>query len=211
MGEQHEQFRDDQVSPSGGNPHNQGASSPGDLHKRGPCENLRCLHQGNSESCCFRATDSPQPARKGEVLNPGSGRLPLGQSEEWMNVSTVPGNFATLSRLSGCLHRIEVSHIARHLGVCSLKQTGIPPVELAGDAPSKKARAPQIGCGGGAVRYENDANGSCKKAPGFSLYLQLLRIWSEFALSFAELLIAAHFICTFDMLLQEKNNEEMHI
>jgi hypothetical protein len=92
-----------------------------------------------------------------------------------------------------------------------LKQTGIPPVELAGDAPSKKARAPQIGCDGGAVRYENDADGSCKKAPGFSLYLQLLREWRKFAGSFTELLIAAHFICTFDMLLQEKNNEEMHI
>jgi hypothetical protein len=128
-----------------------------------------------------------------------------------MIVLAIPENFATLSRLSGCLHRIEVSHIARHLGVCSLKQTGMPPVELAGDAPSKKARAPQIGCDDAVVRYENDADGSCEKAPGFSLYLQLLRIWSEFALSFAELLIAAHFICTFDMLLQEKNNEEMHI
>ena len=128
-----------------------------------------------------------------------------------MNVPTIPENFATLSRPNGCLHRIEVSHIARHLGVCSLKQTGMPPVELAGDAPSKKARAPQIGCDCAVVRYENDANGLCQKASGSSLYLQLLRIWSEFALSFAELLIAAHFICTFDMLLQEKNNEEMHI
>ena len=128
-----------------------------------------------------------------------------------MNVPTVPGNFATLSCPSGCLHRIEVSHIARHLGVRSLKQTRMPPVELAGDAPSKKTGAPLHGCDGAVVRYENDADGSCKKAPGFSLYLQLLRIWSEFAGSFAELLIAAHFICTFDMLLQEKNNEEMHI
>jgi len=116
-----------------------------------------------------------------------------------MNVSTVPGNFATLSRLSGCLHRIEVSHIARHLGVCSLKQTGIPPVELAGDAPSKKARAPQIGCDGGAVRYENDANGSCQKASGSSLYLQPLRVWGEFAGSFVELPIAARFIRIFEV------------
>jgi len=128
-----------------------------------------------------------------------------------MNVPTVPGNFATLSRPSGCLHRIEVSHIARHFGVRSLKQTGIPPVELAGDAPSKKTGVPLLGCDCAVVRYENDANGLCQKASGSSLYLQLLRIWSEFALSFAELLIAAHFICTFDMLLQEKNNEEMHI
>ena len=128
-----------------------------------------------------------------------------------MIVLAIPENFATLSRLSGCLHRIEVSHIARHLGVCSLKQTGIPPVELAGDAPSKKARAPQIGCDGGAVRYENDANGSCQKASGSSLYLQLLRVWSDFVRRFAQLLIAAHFICTFDLNLQEKNNEEMHI
>ena len=128
-----------------------------------------------------------------------------------MNVSTVPGNFATLSRLSGCLHRIEVSHIARHLGVCSLKQTGIPPVELAGDAPSKKARAPQIGCGGGAVRYENDANGSCKKAPGFSLYLQLLRIWSEFAVRFAELPTAARSIRIFEVDMSPAFNREMRI
>ena len=116
-----------------------------------------------------------------------------------MNVPTVPGNFATLSRPSGCLHRIEVSHIARHFGVRSLKQTGMPPVELAGDAPSKKARAPQIGCDDAVVRYENDADGSCEKAPGFSLYLQLLRIWSEFAGSFAELPTAARFIRNFEV------------
>ena len=128
-----------------------------------------------------------------------------------MNVSTVPGNFATLSRLSGCLHRIEVSHIARHLGVCSWKQTGIPPVELAGDAPSKKTGVPLLGCDCAVVRYENDANGSCQKASGSSLYLQLLRVWSDFVRRFAQLLIAAHFICTFDLNLQEKNNEEMHI
>ncbi len=128
-----------------------------------------------------------------------------------MNVPTVPGNFATLSRPSGCLHRIEVSHIARHLGVRSLKQTGMPPVDLAGDAPSKKTGAPLHGCDGAVVRYENDADGSCQKASGSSLYLRLLRVWSEFAGSFAELLIAARFIYTFDMILQEKNNEEMHI
>ena len=128
-----------------------------------------------------------------------------------MNVSTVPGNFATLSRLSGCLHRIEVSHIARHLGVRSLKQAGMPPVELVGDTPSKKAGAPLLGCDGGAVRYENDADGSCQKASGSSLYLQLLRIWSEFALSFAELLIAAHFICVFEMYFLLLGNRGMHI
>jgi hypothetical protein len=128
-----------------------------------------------------------------------------------MNVSTVPGNFATLSRLSGCLHRIEVSHIARHLGVCSLKQTGIPPVELAGDAPSKKTGVPLLGCDCAVVRYENDANGLCQKASGSSLYLQLLRIWSEFALSFAELLIAAHFICVFEMYFLLLGNRGMHI
>ena len=128
-----------------------------------------------------------------------------------MNLLAIPENFATLSRPSECLHRIEVSHIARHLGVCSLKQTGMPPVELAGDTSSKKTGAPLLGCDCGAVRYENDADGSCEKAPGFSIYLQLLRVWGEFAGSFVELPIAAHFICTFDMLLQEKNNEEMHI
>ncbi len=93
-----------------------------------------------------------------------------------MNVPTVPGNFATLSRLSGCLHRIEVSHIARHLGVRSLKQMEMPPVEMDGDAPHKKAGAPLLGCDGGAVRYENDADGSCQKASGSSLYLQTLRV-----------------------------------
>ena len=128
-----------------------------------------------------------------------------------MNVPTVPGNFATLSRPSGCMHRIEVSHIARHLGVRSLKQTGMPPVELAGDATSKKTGASQPGCDCGAVRYENDADGSCKKAPGFSLYLQLLRIWSEFTGRFAELLIAAHFICVFEVYFLLLGNRGMHI
>ena len=128
-----------------------------------------------------------------------------------MNVPTVPGNFATLSRPSGCLHRIEVSHIARHLGVRSLKQIGMPPVESAGVTPSKKTGTQQLGCDDAVARYENDADGSCQKASGSSLYLQLLREWRKFAGSFTELLIAAHFICTFDMLLQEKNNEEMHI
>jgi hypothetical protein len=116
-----------------------------------------------------------------------------------MNVPTISGNFATLSRPIGCPHRIEVSHIARHLGVRSLKQTGMPPVELAGDTLSKKTGAPLLGCDDAVVRYENDADGSCKKVPGFSLYLQLLRIWSEFAVRFAELPTAARFICVFEM------------
>ena len=128
-----------------------------------------------------------------------------------MNVPAISGNFATLSRPIGCPHRIDVSQVARHLEARSPKQMGMLPVEMVGDAPSKKTGAPLLGCDDAVVRYENDADGSCKKTPGFSLYLQLLRIWSEFAGSFAELLIAAHFICTFDMLLQEKNNEEMHI
>ena len=116
-----------------------------------------------------------------------------------MNVPAISGNFATLSCPIGCPHRIEVSHIARHLGVRSLKQTGMPPVELAGDAPSKKTGAPLHGCDGAVVRYENDADGSCKKAPRFSLYLQLLRIWSEFAGSFAELPTAARFTRNFEV------------
>lgn len=128
-----------------------------------------------------------------------------------MNVSTVPGNFTTLSRLSGCLHRIEVSHIARHLGVRSLKQTGMPPVELAGDAPSKKTGAPLLGCDCGAVRYENDADGSCEKAPVFSLYLQPLRVWGEFTGSFGELPIAARFICVCEMYFLLLGNRRMHI
>ena len=128
-----------------------------------------------------------------------------------MNVPTIPENFATLSRPSECLHRIEVSHIARHLGVCSLKQTGMPPVELAGDTSSKKTGAPLLGCDCGAVRYENDADGSCEKAPGFSLYLQLLRVWSDFVRMFAELPIAAHFICAFEMYFLLLGNRGMHI
>jgi len=116
-----------------------------------------------------------------------------------MNVPAISGNFATLSRPIGCPHRIEVSHIARHLGVRSLKQTGMPPVELAGDAPSKNTGAPLPGRDGAVVRFENDADASCKKVPGVSLYLQLLRIWSEFAGSFAELLIAARFIRSFEV------------
>ena len=128
-----------------------------------------------------------------------------------MNVPTVPGNFATLSRPSGCLHRIEVSHIARHLGVRSLKQIGMPPVESAGVTPSKKTGTQQLGCDDAVARYENDADGSCQKASGSSLYLQLLRIWSEFGLSFAELLIAAHFICVFEMYFLLLGNRGMHI
>lgn len=116
-----------------------------------------------------------------------------------MNVLAIPENFATLSRPSGCLHRIEVSHIARHLGVRSLKQAGMPAVELVGDTPSKKAGAPLLGCDGGALRYENDADGSCQKASGSSLYLQLLRIWCEFAGRFAELPTAARFIRNFEV------------
>ena len=128
-----------------------------------------------------------------------------------MNVPTVPGNFATLSRPSGCLHRIEVSHIARHLGVRSLKQIGMPPVESAGDTPSKKTGAPLLGCDCGAVRYENDADGSCKKAPGSSLYLPLLRIWSEFAVRFAELPTAARSIRIFEVDMSPAFNREMRI
>jgi hypothetical protein len=128
-----------------------------------------------------------------------------------MNVPTVPGNFATLSCPSGCLHRIEVSHIARHLGVRSLKQTGMPPVELAGDTPSKKTGAQQLGCDDAVVRHENDADGSCQKASGSSLYLQPLRIWGEFAGSFFELPIAAHFICVFEMYSLLLGNRGMHI
>jgi hypothetical protein len=128
-----------------------------------------------------------------------------------MNLLAIPENFATLSRPSECLHRIEVSHIARHLGVCSLKQTGMPPVELACDTPSKKTGTQQLGCDRGAVRYENDADGSCQKASGSSLYLQLLRVWGEFAGSFAELPIAAHFICAFEMYFLLLGNRGMHI
>ena len=73
------------------------------------------------------------------------------------------------------------------------------PVELVGDTPSKKAGAPLLGCDGGAVRYENYADGSCEKAPDYSLYLQLLREWRKFAGSFAELPNAARFICVFEM------------
>jgi len=75
----------------------------------------------------------------------------------------------------------------------------MPPVELAGDAPSKKTGAPLPGCDGAVVQYENDADGSCKKASGFSLYLQLLREWRKFAESFAELPNAVRFICVFEM------------
>jgi len=128
-----------------------------------------------------------------------------------MNVPAISGNFANLSRPIGCPHRIEVSHIARHLGVRSLKQTGMPPVELAGDAPSKKTGAPLHGCDDAVVRYENDADGSCQGAPGSSLYLQLLRVWGEGAGSFAELLIAAHFICVFEMYFLQLGNRGMHI
>jgi hypothetical protein len=128
-----------------------------------------------------------------------------------MNVPTISGNFATLSRPIGCPHRIEVSHIARHLGVCSLKKTGMPPVESAGDTPSKKTGAPLLGCDCRAVRYENDADGSCEKAPGFSIYLQLLRVWGEFAGSFVELPIAAHFICVLEMYFLLLGSRGMHI
>jgi hypothetical protein len=128
-----------------------------------------------------------------------------------MNVPAISGNFATPSRPNGCLHRIEVSHIARHLGVRSLKQAGMPPVELVGDTPSKKAGAPLLGCDGGAVRYENDADGSCQKASGSSLYLQPLRVWGGFAGSFGELQIAAHFICVFEMYFLLLGNRGMHI
>jgi hypothetical protein len=128
-----------------------------------------------------------------------------------MNVPTIPENFATLSRPNGCLHRIEVSHIARHLGVCSLKQTGMPLVELAGDTPSKKTGAPLHGCDRGGVRCENDADGSCEKAPVFSLYLQPLRVWGEFTGSFGELPIAARFICVCEMYFLLLGNRRMHI
>jgi len=128
-----------------------------------------------------------------------------------MNVPAISGNFATSSRPNGCLHRIEVSHIARHLRVRSLKQTGMPPVESAGDAPSKNTGAPLPGCDGTVVRYENDADGSCQGAPGSSLYLQLLRVWDEGAGSFAELLIAAHYICGFEVYFLLLGNRGMHI
>ena len=111
-----------------------------------------------------------------------------------MNVLAIPGNFATLSRTNGCLHRIEVSQVARHLEARSLKDMGMPPVELAGDTPSKKTGAPLLGCGNAVVQCENYADGSCQKAPGSSLYLQLLREWRKFAESFAKLPTAARFI-----------------
>jgi hypothetical protein len=116
-----------------------------------------------------------------------------------MNAATIQGNFATLSRPNGCLHRIEMSQVARHLEARSLKQMGMLPVEMVGDTPSKKTGAPLLGCDDAVVRYENDADGSCKKAPGFSLYLQLLRIWSEFAVRFAELPTAARSIRIFEV------------
>ena len=116
-----------------------------------------------------------------------------------MNVLAIPLNFATLSRPNGCLHRIEVSQVSRHLEARSLKQMGMPPVDLVGNTPSKRTGALLLGCGTAVVQYENYADGSCQKAPGSSLYLQLLREWRKFAESFAELPIAAHFICVFEM------------
>lgn len=128
-----------------------------------------------------------------------------------MNVPAISGNFATPSRPNGCLHRIEVSQIARHLEARSLKQMGMPPVELAGDTPSKKTGAQQLGCDDAVVRHENDADGSCQKASGSSLYLQPLRVWGEFAGSFVELPIAAHFICVLEMYFLLLGNRGMHI
>ena len=64
-----------------------------------------------------------------------------------MNVLAIPRNFATLSRPNGCLHRIEVSQVSRHLEARSLKQMGMPPVDSVGNTPSKRTGALLLGCG----------------------------------------------------------------
>src|ERR1039458_9895639 len=83
-GEKSEQFRSKQVSAARGNPQDQGAFSPGNLHNRGHCQDIRRFDKGNSESRCVRATDSPQPSRTSEVLDTGCRGLPPGQPEGWV-------------------------------------------------------------------------------------------------------------------------------
>ena len=121
---------------------------------------------------------------------------------------TTSGIFNTITRASGCLHRV---HVSQNAGTRSLEQKGMSPVDLAGDVPARLAGSLPIGWIYPVAQRAEPANWQYQEVPDSSIYMPLIRAVRHIAGSFGELPIASRFICIFKSYMFLNYIERLHI
>src|SRR5665213_4336557 len=120
------------------------------------------------------------------------------------------GTFNTITRASGCLHRIPVSQNSGKREARRIRQIGTPPVDLAGDRPASQAGLLPAGWNHPVVRVAETADSRYQELPISSLYRRVMRGMRQIAGGFAGLLNTVCFLCSFQPHYAKNQNVERH-
>jgi hypothetical protein len=128
-----------------------------------------------------------------------------------INVPSISGNFTTMTRASGCRHRIPISESSGNHKAHSLKETEMTPVEQAGDGPTTRVGLLTTGWNHAVAGRTETGILWHQGVPDSSLYDPLMLVMRRIAGSFALLLAAAQILCSFPGNYFYSFPEGMHI
>jgi len=124
---------------------------------------------------------------------------------------TALGTFNTLTRASGCLHRIPVSQNSGNREARWLRRMGTPRVDLAGDGPASQAGPLPASWNYLVVWVAETAHSQYQELPIATLYRRVMRGMWHISGGFADLPSVVCFLFSFQTYYAKNQNVERHI